>query len=393
MKKYDFDEIIERTGTGSVKYDLRKGVFKTDDVIPMWIADMDFRTPDFIVDAVIRCMENPVFGYTIRKDAFYSSVKEWMKKRHAWEIEKEWISFSPGVVSALSLAILAMTEPGDKIVIQPPVYGPFYLVVEDNGRELLQNPLILDNGRYSMDLHHLESVIDERTRMVIISNPHNPGGTVWSKDELKDLGEICVKNNLILISDEIHSDLVAKGFRHTPVASVSEGIALQSVTCVAPSKTFNVAGLSTSAVIISNRELMEKYKKKLNCIHVGFGNIFGNQALVAAYEQGEEWLSQLLEYLGKNIDYAMDFFKKRIPQISPMEPEASYLLWLDCRKMGLTQEKLCEFMVKEAKLGLNDGAMFGIQGEGFMRMNLACPFLVLKKALENLEKAVKKLHT
>jgi len=393
MKKYDFDEIVGREGTGSVKYDLRKEVFKTDDVIPMWIADMDFRTPDFIADAIIRSMENPVFGYTIRKDAFYSSVKEWMKKRHAWEIEKEWISFSPGVVSALSLAILAMTEPGDKIVIQPPVYGPFYLVVEDNGRELVHNPLVLHNGRYSMDLHHLESVIDEKTRMVIISNPHNPGGTVWSENELKELGEICVKNNLILISDEIHSDLVAKGFIHTPAASVSKEIALQSLTCVAPSKTFNLAGLSTSAVIIPSRKLMEKYKKTLNCIHVEGGNIFGNQALVAAYEQGEEWLSQLLEYLGKNIDYAMDFFKKRIPQISPMEPEASYLLWLDCREMGFTQEALCEFMVKEAKLGLNDGAMFGIQGKGFMRMNLACPFLVLKKALENLEKAVKKLHT
>ncbi len=392
MKTYDFDEIIERAGTGSVKYDLRKELFGTDGVIPMWVADMDFRTPDFIVNAINKRMEDPIFGYTLREDAFYGSVKAWMEKRHCWNIEKEWVSFSSGVVSALSMAILAMTKPGDKIVVQPPVYHPFYFVIEDNDRELIRNPLLLEDGRYRMDFDHLKSVVDEKTRMVIISNPHNPGGTVWTKEELRKLGEICVENDLLLISDEIHSDLVAKGFRHTPAASISKEIAQHTITCVAPSKTFNAAGLATSAVIIPNDELMAKYKRTLNAVHVGFGNIFGNPALVAAYEQGEAWLEQLLDYLEKNISHAMDFFEKKIPAISVMEPEASYLLWLDCRELGLSQEKLCEFMVKEAKLGLNDGAMFGKEGIGFMRMNLACPLSVLKKALANLETAVNKLQ-
>jgi cystathionine beta-lyase len=392
MKTYDFDEIIERAGTGSVKYDLCKELFGTDEVIPMWVADMDFRTPDFIVDAINKRMEDPIFGYTLREDAFYEAVKAWMAKRHGWNIEKEWVTFSPGVVSALSMAILAMTKPGDNIVVQPPVYHPFYFVVEDNDRNLIRNPLILDKGRYRMDLDHLKSVIDENTRMVILSNPHNPGGTVWTETELRQLGEICVENDLLLISDEIHSDLVAKPFKHTPAASISEEIAQHTITCVAPSKTFNAAGLSTSAVIIPNRELMAKYKRTLNAVHVGFGNIFGNPALVAAYGQGEEWLEQLLDYIGKNISHTMDFFEKKIPQITVMEPEASYLLWLDCRKLGLSQEALCDFMVKEAKLGLNDGAMFGKEGIGFMRMNLACPLSVLKKALANLEAAVNKLQ-
>ncbi|MBI9089600.1 MAG: PatB family C-S lyase [Desulfobacterium sp.] len=392
MKTYDFDEIIQRAGTGSVKYDMCKELFGTDDVIPMWVADMDFRTPDFMVNAINKRMADPIFGYTLREDAFYGSVKAWMEKRHGWNIEKDWITFSPGVVSALSMAILAMTKPGDNIVVQPPVYHPFYFVVEDNDRKLIRNPLRLEDGRYRMDFDHLKSVIDEKTRMVIISNPHNPGGTVWTKEELRQLGEICVENDLLLISDEIHSDLVAKGFRHTPAASISTEIAQLTITCVAPSKTFNAAGLSTAAVIIPNHGLMAKYKRILNAVHVGFGNIFGNPALVAAYEKGEPWLEQLLDYIGKNISHTMDFFEKKIPGISAMEPEASYLLWLDCRELGLSQEALCEFMIKEAKLGLNDGAMFGTEGVGFMRMNLACPLSVVKKALANLETAVNKLQ-
>jgi cystathionine beta-lyase len=393
MKTYDFDEIIERAGTGSVKYDRCKELFGTEDVIPMWVADMDFRTPDFIVDAINKRMEDPVFGYTLREDAFYESVKAWMAKRHGWDIEKEWVTFSPGVVSALSMTILSLTKPGDNIVVQPPVYHPFYFVVEDNDRNIHRNPLILDKGRYRMDLDNLKSVIDENTRMVIISNPHNPGGTVWTQSELRQLGEICVENDLLLISDEIHSDLVAKRSRHTPTASLSQEIAQRTITCVAPSKTFNAAGLSTSAVIIPNTDFMAKYKRTLNALHVGFGNIFGNPALVAAYEQGEPWLEQLLDYLEKNIAYAMDFFEKKIPQITAMEPEASYLVWLDCRKLDLSQEALCDFMIKEAKLGLNDGTMFGTEGTGFMRMNLACPLSVLKTALANLEAAVNKKGT
>ncbi|GBC62803.1 cystathionine beta-lyase [Desulfonema ishimotonii] len=390
--KYDFDEIIERAGTGSVKYDLRTKIFGTEDVIPMWVADMDFRTPDFIADAVHKQMEDPVFGYTCRDDAFFNSVAGWVKKRHGWDIRKEWITFSPGVVSGLSLSILGLTAPGDRIIIQPPVYHPFYFIVTDSGRELVQNPLVPDNGRYHMDFEHLRSVIDPDTRMMILSNPHNPGGTVWKEDELRQLGEICVENGIILLSDEIHCDLVTKAFRHTPAASVSEAISDITITCMAPSKTFNCAGLSTSVVIIPNAGMREQYNRILNAIHVGLGNIFGNAALAAAYEQGEEWLEQLLAYIGANIDYAADFFRSRIPGIRVAKPEASYLLWLDCRELGMPQEKLCEFFIREAKLGLNDGSMFGKEGEGFMRMNIGCPRSVLQEALENLEKAVKGLR-
>lgn len=385
---YDFDEILQRAGTGSVKYDLRTRIFGTEEVIPMWVADMDFRTPDFITRALRKRACDPVFGYTLRGDSFFTSVSGWMKRRHGWEIEKEWLTFSPGVVSALSLCVLAFTDPGDKVVIQPPVYHPFYFVVTDNDRKLTHNPLRVENGRFHMDFDHLESVIDERTKLLILSNPHNPGGTVWKEEELRRLGEICIKNKITLVSDEIHSDLPAKGFRHRPAASISREIAEITVTCMAPSKTFNSAGLAASVVIISNSRLMKSYRRTLNAIHLEFGNIFGNEALVAAYENGDLWLAELLEYLGKNIDYALRFFEERIPAIKVMKPEASYLLWLDCRGLMMDQKELTEFMIRRAKLGLNDGTMFGKEGKGFMRMNIGCPLSTLKQALVNLEKAV-----
>ena len=390
MSTYDFDEVIERFGTGSEKYDLCNEMFGTTNVIPMWVADMDFRTPDFIVNAVTHRMEDPIFGYTLREEAFFTAVANWMARRHGWKIEEGWVTFSPGVVSALSISILALTKPGDKIVVQPPVYSPFYAAVEGNDRTLIKNPLIIKAGRYHMDLDHLKSVIDDQTRMIMISNPHNPGGTVWAPEELKALGDICIEHDLLLISDEIHSDLVNFGLVHTPAASISPELARRTVTCVSSSKTFNAAGLATSGVIIPDETFRTLYNKRLSAIHVGFGNIFGNPALVAAYNQGEAWLEELKAYIGKNLDYAMDLFASRIPEIKVMKPEASYLLWLDCRGLGLNQEELCTFMVKEAGLGLNDGASYGEEGAGFMRINLACPFSVVEKAMAQLEEAVKR---
>lgn len=392
MTSYNFDEMIERFGTGSEKYDLCDEMFGTTDLLPMWVADMDFRTPDFIVDAVTHRMKDPIFGYTLREEAFFTAVAQWMERRHGWKIKEEWVTFSPGVVSALSIAILALTQPGDKIVVQSPVYPPFYASVEGNDRTLVKNPLAIKEGRYHMDLEHLKSVIDEKTRMIMISNPHNPGGTVWTPEELKALGEICIEYDLILISDEIHSDLVNDGFVHTPAASLSEELSLRTVTCVSSSKTFNAAGLATSGVIIADEAMRKLYDKRLNAIHVGFGNIFGNPALVAAYTQGDAWLDELKAYVGKNLRYAMEQITTHIPEITPMNPEASYLLWMDCSGLGLSQEELRTFMVKEAGLGLNDGESYGEEGVGFMRINLACPFSVVEKAMERLKRAVEKLR-
>ena len=388
---YDFDEIIQRAGTGSAKYDLREKLFGDGDVIPMWVADMDFRTPDFIQRAILRRMEDPVFGYTLRGDDFFDAVSGWLSRRHGWTIQKPWLTFSPGVVTALSIAILGLTEPGDRIVIQPPVYHPFYFVINDNGRELVRNPLVLEGERYRMDLDHLRSVVDERTKMLILSNPHNPGGMAWREEELLALGEVCEEKGIILLSDEIHSDLAHEGFRHVPAASLSPAMARRTVTCMAPSKTFNTAGLAASVVIIPDGKLRAGYNRALNAVHVGFGNIFGNAAMVAAYEEGEPWLEELLAYIAGNIDFAAGFFRERIPEIRMMRPEASFLLWLDCRALGLDQKRLNAFFCEEAKLGLNDGTMFGEEGTGFMRMNIACPRSVLEAALKQLEAAVRRL--
>ncbi|SLM28873.1 Cystathionine beta-lyase PatB [Desulfamplus magnetovallimortis] len=390
--KYNFDEIIDRAGSGSEKYDNREKLFGSSDIIPMWVADMDFRAPDFITDALIEKIEQAVYGYSMKGKNFFSSVAGWIKREHGWEIKKEWLSFSPGVVSALSMSILGMTEPGDEIVIQPPVYHPFYFVVEDNNRKLVKNPLVLKEDRYGMDIDHLKSVVSEKTKMLLLSSPHNPGGMVWTEDELRELGNFCVERKIIIISDEIHCDLVSKGHHHTPMASISEEIADITITCMAPSKTFNIAGLAASVVLISNPELMAKYKKTLNAIHVGGGNIFGNAAMIAAYEKGDLWLEEALDYIGANIDYAEHFFREKVSGIKMMRPEASYLLWLDCRELGMEQDELCSFFIKGAGIGLNDGTMFGLEGKGFMRMNVACPRAVLVRALDNLGNALERLR-
>lgn len=384
---YHFDEIIRRENTDCVKYDLRKAIFGTEDVIPMWVADMDFKSPDFIVRSLKERLNHEILGYSVRSQGFYDAVIDWFKKRHGVEINRNQITVSPGVVPALSMCVLAYSKPGDKIIIQPPVYHPFFDMVLNNGRQLVCNPLTFKDNRYFIDFDDLERKIDSKTKMLFLSNPHNPVGRVWTLEELTRLSELCLKHNILILSDEIHSDLIFKPHTHIPILSVSEAIAQQSITAIAPSKTFNLAGLHTSVLIIPNQKLYSEYESVLDRLHIGSGNLFGNIALEAAYKHGEEWLEQLLDYLQGNLDFTRDFLKTHLPDIQLIEPEGTYLLWLGFRNMNLPQKELNDFLIHKAKVGFNDGVIFGEGGEGFQRMNIACPRSVIEKALNRIKDA------
>ena len=294
---YNFDEIIDRKNTFALKHDMTKAFFGTENVLPMWVADMDFKTPDFIINKIKKRLEHEVLGYTFRGEDFYNSVVNWIKNRHQWEVKREWITFSPGVVPALTLIINALTKPGDKIIVQSPVYFPFFTSVLNTGRQLINNELILENGRYKMDLEDLKKQIDSRTKMMLLCNPHNPGGMVWTKGELAELAEICLKNNILILADEIHSDIILNGHKHVPMASLSEEISNITISTYAPSKTFNLAGLSTSVVICANKVLLEAYDNYIGDFHLHMGNVFGSVALEAAYNGGEKWLSEMVRYI------------------------------------------------------------------------------------------------
>ncbi|HKK43261.1 MAG TPA: PatB family C-S lyase, partial [Bacteroidales bacterium] len=371
-----------------VKYDLRKAVFGKDDVIPMWVADMDFKTPGFITQALQERLGHGIFGYSFRPEEYFTSIVSWLGRRHSWNIQKDWICFSPGIVPALNFSTLAFTEPGDSIIVQPPVYFPFFSAVEAHNRKLVYNRLRINGDRWEMDFDNLKNLINSNTRMIIISNPHNPVGRAWTEEELRELAGICLENNILLLSDEIHSDLVLPGQRHVPLASLSEEIAAGTVTFIAPSKTFNLAGLSTSSVIISEPGLRKSFTGVVESLHTGSGNIFGTVASTAAYSHGEEWLNALLAYVDSNVSFVADYFKKLIPEIVPVRPEATYMIWLDCNRLGMNGKELQNFFVNKAGVGLNEGSVFGPGGEGFMRMNLATTKKTVMKAMEQIEKAV-----
>jgi cystathionine beta-lyase len=354
----------------------------------MWVADMDFKTPDFIVNSLQKRLSHEIYGYSFRPPEYYTSIIDWLRIRHNQTIEKEWICFSPGIVPALNFSTLAFTEPGDSIIVQPPVYFPFFPAVESHGRKLVYNKLIEADGKWIMDYDSLIASIDASTRLIIISNPHNPVGRAWTPEELSMLADICLKNNILVLSDEIHSDLLLPGFTHTPFASLSNKIASITITCIAPSKTFNLAGLSTSSVIISNPDLRKSFNRIVENLHVGNGNIFGTAASIAAYTHGHQWLDALLEYIDNNVDFVENYCRKMIPEIIPVQPEATYMIWLDCRKFGMTGKELQNFFSKNAGVGMNEGSTFGPGGEGFMRMNLATTHQVVMRAMEQIEKAV-----
>ena len=385
---WNFDEEINREGTDCIKWDLRKDVFGNINVIPMWVADMDFRTPDFIVNSLRERVNHNIYGYSFRPDSYFTSVSGWFARRHNWKIDKEWILFCPGVVPALNFCTLAFTNPGDSIIVQPPVYFPFFSAVEAHSRKLIYNTLKETNGRWEMDLESLKDSIDGNTRMIIISNPHNPVGRAWTSEELSALAEICLEKNILILSDEIHCDLILPGFKHTPFAAISEQIASITVTCIAPSKTFNLAGLSTSAVIIPDQALRKSFKKIVDSLHVGNGNIFGTIASIAAYSYGHEWLEALLGYVDINASFVIDYCRRMVPEIVPVQPEATYMIWLDCRKFGMTGKELQNFFVRRAGIGMNEGSAFGPRGEGFMRMNLGTTHKTVEKAMQQIESAV-----
>lgn len=389
MKIYNFDELIDRTNTNCIKYDIRKSFFGNADVIPMWVADMDFKTPDFIVDAIKKRAEHELFGYTFRPDSYSESIVNWLKRRHNWDIKPEWISFSPGVVAGLTLAIEAFSKPGDGVIIQPPVYFPFFDSVKGTGRELIENPLQIINGRYCFDLDDLKKKITPKTRLLLLSNPHNPGGMAWNEDELTALAQICMENKVLILSDEIHSDLIFEGFHHTPIARISEEIAQNCIVCMAPSKTFNTAGLTTSFLVIPNKRHFAAYERVMRLPHLHMGNIFGTVALEAAYTHGDEWLGQLMIYLQDNYSFLEKFFKENLPKVKVMKPEATYLIWIDFSAFGLSDELLNQKLI-DAGVGLNRGVVFGKQGSGYMRLNIGCPRSVLEQALVLIQEAFQK---
>lgn len=386
---YNFDKPTSRRGTNCVKHDALKEAFGREDLIPLWVADMDFETPDFIIEAMKERLNHPIVGYTFEYDSYWQSIQSWLKERHDWDVEREWMCYIPGIVKGIGMVINHLTEKGDKIIIQPPIYHPFRLVPQDNGREVVFNPLkCVDGVHYEMDFDHLEQIIDEKCKVLILANPHNPIGITWPKETLARLAEIAVKHNITVISDEIHCDMPLYGHKHTPFATVSEAAAKCSITFGAPSKTFNIAGIVSSYAIVPNKELRESLFAWLKANEFEMATIFAMVATEAAFTKGENWRQQMIAYIEQNIDFVDKYLKENIPQVKLIKPEASYLVWLDFSALGMEHKALVEFLINEAHLAMNDGAMFGTQGEQHMRMNVGTQRATLERALSNLKQAI-----
>ena len=388
MAKYNFDQIVDRKGTNALKTDVLKERYGSDDLIPLWVADMDFLSPPAVSEAIIERAKHGLFGYTSPSQAYYDSIINWVKSNHNWTVYKQWLTFIPGIVKGIAFVIDCFSTQENHIIIQPPVYHPFKIIPTLHQRKVVDNPLVLEAGHYKMDLKDLNKKIDSSTKILILCNPHNPGGRVWTKQELVDLAEICYDNDILVISDEIHSDMAFGDNKHVPFASVSEKAAQNSISFMAPSKTFNIAGIVSSYSIIPNDKIRTKFNNYLKSSELEEGHIFAYLAAQAAYEKGGEWLREAKEYIWGNILFVEEFMKSNIPQIKTMIPEASFLVWLDCRQLNLSQEDLVSLFVKDAKLALNDGSMFGKEGEGFMRLNVGSPRSIIEKALNNLKAAL-----
>ena len=387
--KYDFDRIIDRSGTNALKYSVLKERYGRDDLLPLWVADMDFETPDFITDALRKRLDHSLFGYTSVPAELWDTIAKWVEDHHAWKVKKEWITYIPGVMKGVGAAINVFVRPDEKIIIQPPVYYPFRLVPQGNGREVVYNPLKRVEGcSYEMDFDNLAKVADDKCRLLILSNPHNPAGICWSRETLERLADFCYDRGIIVISDEIHSDLALFGNRHIPFATVSDKAAGISITFGAPSKTFNTAGIVNSYAIVPDDTLRRRFYKWLDANELSEPNIFSIIAIIAAFSKGEEWRRQLLSYIEDNIRFVEDYLKENIPCIKAVRPQASFLVWLDCRKLGLDHKGLIDLFVNRARLALNDGEMFGQGGQGYMRLNVGAPRALVKQALDRLLLAV-----
>lgn len=385
---FNFDTPIDRRGTNSLKFDnIDKTLGVDPDAIPMWVADMDFAVAPCIADALRARMEHQVLGYTLRTESFAESIASWQKRRNGWIVKPEWVGFSPGVVAGIAVAISQFTMPGDKIIVQTPVYHPFFLTAKALGRDVVYNSL-LNHGQYAqIDFDDLE-LKARYAKMLLLCNPHNPGGRVWTRDELARIADICSRNGVMVVSDEIHSDLIYRPAVFTPYASISNASAQNSLTLSASSKTFNIAGLATSYVVAPNAEILKRYNAGLDAMHIGFGNLFGNVALEAAYNGGDEWVDQLIPYLKGNVDFAIGYAEKNIPQMQIVRPESTFLLWCDCREFNMSERELADFFAHKAKVAVNMGSMFGTEGRGFVRLNIGCPRATLQMALERIKEAL-----
>lgn len=388
---YDFDKIIDRHGTGALALDVLQERYGKADLMPLWVADMNFATPQFITDAMKRRLDHSLFGYTVVPKDFWPTVTRWIDTHHQWTVREEWMRFVPGIVKGIGFVVNVFVKPDEKVIIQPPVYHPFRLTPAGNGREVVMNPLIRhDDGSYSMDFDNLAEVADDKCRLLILSNPHNPAGIVWDEETLRRLAHFCAERGIIVISDEIHCDMALFGNRHHPFASVSEEAAQCSITFGAPSKTFNIAGIVSSYCIVPNEELRNRLFNWMAANELDEPHIFAPIATMAAFNEGEEWRRQMLHYIEGNIMFVEEYLKENLPQIKPLRPQASFLVWLDCRGLRLQHDALVHLFVDEAGLALNDGEMFGKGGEGFMRMNIASPRTVLREALGRLKDAVER---
>ena len=386
---YDFDKIIDRRGTGALKLDVLGERYGDPALLPLWVADMDFETPQFITDAMRRRMDHSLVGYTVDPADYWPSVIRWIADHHGWEVKREWLTYIPGIVKGIGMAINVFVKEDEKIIIQPPVYHPFRLTPEGNGRKVVYNPLRENpDGTYSMDFDNLEAVTDDKCRMLILSNPHNPAGITWDADTLRRLAAFCHSRGIIVISDEIHCDMALWDNRHIPFATVSPEAAACSITFGAPSKTFNIAGIVSSYAIVPDDSLRRRFYTWIQANEFNEPTIFAPIATIAAFTQGEEWRRAMLDYVQGNIDYVIDYCREHIPAIKPLRPQASFLVWLDCRGLGLDHDALIDLFVGKAHLALNDGEMFGQGGQGFMRMNVGSPRAIIHEALERLRKAI-----
>ena len=386
---YNFDKIVDRTGSGDLKHEVLAERYGRADLLPLWVADMDFETPEFITDALRRRLEHSLFGYTVEPKDYWPTVQKWIKDHHGWDVKREWLSYIPGIVKGIGMVINVFTKPDEKVIIQPPVYHPFRLTPEGNGREVVYNPLKENSdGSYSMDFDNLEEVANDKCKVLILSNPHNPAGIVWDKDTLARLAEFCYDHNILVISDEIHCDMALWGNTHVPFATASDKAAQCSITFGAPSKTFNIAGIVSSYSIIPNDEIRNRFYTWLAANELNEAPMFSPIATIAAFKNGEQWRKAMLHYVEQNIIFMEEYCKTHLPKIKPLRPEASFLVWLDCRALGLNHEQLIDLFVNKAHLALNDGEMFGKGGTGFMRVNVGTPRPILTKALEQLTKAV-----
>lgn len=392
MGKYDFDKVVDRHGTNALKLDVLKDRYGRSDLIPLWVADMDFETPPFITEAIRKRLDHSLFGYTVEPPELWTTVAGWIESHHGWKVDEKWLTFIPGIVKGIGMVINLFVKEDEKVIIQPPVYHPFRLVPQGNNREVVCNPLRENgDGTYSMDFENLEKVADEKCRLLILSNPHNPGGIVWNRETLVRLADFCFRRHILVISDEIHCDMALWGNRHIPFASVSDEAAACSITFGAPSKTFNIAGIVSSYAIVPDEVIREKFFSWLASNELNEPTLFSPIATVAAFTQGDEWRKAMLSYIEGSVEFVIGYCSRNIPLIRPMRPQASFLVWLDCRALKLDHEHLIDLFVNKARLALNDGEMFGKGGEGFMRMNVASPRSVLEEAVERLRKAVDSL--